>query len=185
VVSVSAAKSDRQYLEPWSDYFARKLFVVVLASSSLIVLAVVDLVVLRDHAWSLALAAINGALLGETAILLLVERRVLRYRRFEISDRGFVLPGANALPDGTRLVQFSQVVSAEGTALPLQRGNALLSLRLMIMPLAPGVPGSSDPIELVILPDELRHRSIVRLWQALVDHGAGSQETLDWIRATR
>lgn len=173
------------YLEPIQDYLTRKHFRIGLASSSLILLLVVDSLFFREMTWSVSTYAFHGILLGIGAALLFMERHVWSYRRLRIDEDGFVLAGRQTLPNGRRVVRFGQIMSAEAVAADGGVRKTLLYLTIRVQP---GVEGSSGVAvgaqEVVITREELSHRNIVQLWGALVRHGLGREDVLRWMDST-
>lgn len=168
------------YVEPLQAYLARKHFYIGLASSSLLLLLVVDVHFLTEMTWTPATYAFHAILLGVAAVLLFMERHVWRYRRFRIYEDGFVLAGHQSLRDGGRFVRFSQNVSAEaGAAVEEGSRKRLLYLTIRLQPRADISPGSGlSPEEVVITREELRHRNIVQLWREFVARGLGKEDAL-------
>jgi len=174
------------YVEPMGDYLARKHFYIGLASSSLLLLLTIDVLLFREITWSFATYAFHAILVGVAAILLFVERHIWGYRRLKIFEDGFVLPGRRTLVGGGRFVRFDQIASVEAAATSEGRPpKTLLYLTVRLQPKADAGPRGAAPLEeVMITSDELRHRNLVRLWHEFVTRGLGNENALRWMEST-
>ena len=172
------------YVEPVSEYFSRKYFALLLAVSPLLFVAAID--VWRPEGWGLSLpvALFHVILIALSLALLLVYKNLLRFRRFRIFDKGFILPGSREGPAGARYVEFDRVKRVEAVAWPHRGSNRLLYIAMDI--LWPQTEGQDTrPSEITLDAEAIGRKSLIRLWQEWVKRGIASNESLKVVSGLR